>query len=180
MWEGSWLNDETESLKEQAGKLNRQAQQIVQGFPATLAAASDMKTAVLLARKLENYSPPPQKILHGLSKSMDAFPRIRMDKLSWEANAAAELMQQGGAPANYPVQVILLSGELMDFTNGDYRSALDYLGRFQQSLAQQGYGVTALSMPLDINPTGSITSSIGEPGGKPAQFSLKLVWRHGP
>lgn len=179
IWEGMRLKDETNSLRELTDNLSRQTQKIVQEFPNTLVAPTDMKAAVLLARNLESYSPPPQKILYGLSKSMDAFSRIHLDKLSWEISAAAEFMKTNVEPGSHPAQIILLNGELLDFANGNYRDALDYLGRFQQSLARQGYGVTALSMPLDVSPDGSIASSTGEPDGKPAQFSLKLVWKSG-
>ena len=172
IWEGRWLNGDNELLKVQAGKLSQQAQQITQGFPNTLAAATDMKTAVLLARKLENYSPPPQKILDGLSKTLDEFPRIRIDKLSWQVSAAPD-----AAAANAPAQVIQFSGELTEFSASDYRNMLDYMGRFQQALTQRGYNVTVLTQPLDISPKGSFAASVGEANSKPAQFSLKLIWR---
>ncbi|MBI4937643.1 MAG: hypothetical protein HY846_05415 [Nitrosomonadales bacterium] len=180
IWEGRWLNADNESLKAQANQLSQQAQQVAQGFPNTLAAASDMKTAVLLARKLENYSPPPQKILDGLGKSMGDFPRVRISQLSWQASAAADLAPQNGVVPIYPAQVILLGGELTEFAAGDYRNALNYLERFQRSLEQRGYGVTALALPLDISPKGSFTASAGDTRAKPAQFSLKLVWRPAP
>lgn len=179
IWEGRSLNEDNEALKAQTGRLSQQAQQIAAGFPNTLAAASDMKTAVLLARKLENYAPPPQKILAGLGRSMGAFPRVHLNKLSWQASAAAELAPQNGATASYPAQVMLLDGELTGFVPGDYRNALDYLERFRQSLAQHGYGVTVLTLPLDISPGGSIAASADETL-KPAQFSLKLAWRPAP
>jgi hypothetical protein len=177
IWEGRWLNSDNEALRAQAEKLTQQAQQVTQGFPGTQAAAGDMKTAVLLARKLEHYTPPPQKLLGGLGSSMDAFPRVRLDKLSWQVSGALDAAQQSGAEASHPAQVILISGELTGFAPGDYRGALDYLERFQQALAQRGYGVTALTLPLDVSPSGSITAGAGEAGGRPAQFSLKLVWR---
>ena len=182
IWEWRWLNDESSSLKEQTGKLSQQAQQIIRGFPNTLANATDMKTAVLLARKLGNYSPQPQKILDGLSKTLDIFPRIRIEKLSWQMSvapdtAAPATAPPSGAAANYPAQVILLSGELTEFSASDYRNMLDYLERFQQALTQRGYNVTALTQPLDISPKGSITTGVGRDNTKPAQFSLKLIWR---
>ena len=186
MLEGRWLNDESASLKEQTGKLSQQAQQIIRGFSNTLANATDMKTAVLLARKLDNYSPPPQKILDGLSKTLDVFPHIRVEKLSWQTSTAAGTAAApvtappSDAASNYPAQIILLSGELTEFSASDYRNMLEYLGRFQQALAQHGYNVTALTQPLDISPKGSITSGVGRDDTKPAQFSLKLIWRPAP
>lgn len=177
VWEGRWLNDESESIKAQASKLSQQAQQITRGFPSTLAPATDMKTAVLLARKLGNYSPPPQMILDGLSKTLDNFPRLRVDKLSWQTSAAPDTVTSGSAATNSPAQVIMLSGELTEFAAGDYRNALNYLERFQQALTQRGYSVTALTLPLDISPKGSIATGVGDDNTTPAKFSLKIIWR---
>ncbi len=181
IWEGRILNDEIESLKMQATRLSRQAQQITQSFPSALAHATDMKTAVLVTRKLDNYSPPPQMILMGLSTSLNGFQHIRVDKLSWQASAAPEAMNPkvppSGAAANTPAQVIMLSGELVDFSGG-YRSALNYLENFQQDLTQRGYSVTALTLPLDISPKGSIaTTGVGGDNLKHTNFSLKIIWR---
>lgn len=169
IWQGSSLTADNAELQMQASRLTRQAQQITQSFPNTLATATDMKTAVLLLRKLSDYSPPPQNILQGLSSSLDEFPRIRVDKLSWEMSPPTE------ANATLPVQVILLNGELNEFS-GNYRDALDYLAHFQQALIQQGHSVTALTLPLDISAQGSISANAND--GKPpaAQFALKIIW----
>ncbi len=169
IWQGSDLTTDNEALKMQASRLTRQAQQITQGFPNTLATATDMKTAVLLLRKLSNYSPPPQNILEGLSASLDEFPRIRVDKLSWQMSPPTD-----GA-ATLPSQVILLNGELNEFS-GNYRDALDYLDRFQQALTEQGHSVTAVTLPLDVSAQGSIAANISDGKAPTAQFALKIIW----
>ena len=175
--QGRWLNDESESLKVQAEKLSQQTQQITGSFPSTIATATDMKTAVLLARKLDSYSPLPQTILEGLGKSLENFPRLYVEKLSWQTSAAPDTVAPGSAAPNSPAQVIMLSGELTEFAAGDYRNALNYLERFQQDLTQRGYNVTALALPLDISPKGSIAADVGEDNTTPAKFSLKIIWR---
>lgn len=169
IWQGSGLTAGNESLKMQANQLSQQAQQITRDFPNALASATDMKTAVILLRKLGNYSPPPQNILDGLSATLDAFPRIHVDKLSWQAAA-------DGAVATMPAQIILLSGELNEFS-GNYRDALNYLARFQQALTNSGHSVTALTLPLDISSKGSIAANAGTGKEKSAQFALKITWR---
>ena len=171
IWEGSGLTVDNESLKMQARKLSQQDQQITQDFPNTVASATDMKTAVLLLRKLDNYAPPPQKILEDLSATLDKFPRVRVDKLSWQMSSTAD-----GTISTLPAQIILLSGELNEFS-GNYRDALNYLARFQQALSNSGFGVTALMLPLDISSKGSIAANISEGKEKSAQFSLKISWR---
>ena len=176
LWQGSGLTAASAALRMQAGTLSQQAQQITLGFPGTLATATDMKTAVLLSRKLGNYSPPPQKILDGLGKTLDAYPRIRVGKLSWQMSTAADTLPVDGMTATLPAQAILLSGELEGLA-GDYRGALNYMARFQQALTKRGLSVTALTLPLDISPQGSIAADEGRGTIKPAQFALKIVWR---
>ena len=170
IWQGSGLTSDNASLKAQAIKLSQQAQRITQDFPNTLATATDMKTAVLLLRKLGGYSPPPQNILEGLSATLDDFPRIRVDKLSWQTSPATS-----GASATLPAQDILLSGELDEFS-GNYRDALNYLARFQLALTMGGHTVTALTLPLDVSSKGSIAANVGGGVEKSAQFALKITW----
>ena len=172
IWQGSTLNADNEAFAIQAAQLSRQAQQITKGFPNTLATASDMKTAVLLTRKLSGYSPPPKNILQDLSATLNEFQRIRVEKLSWQMSPATD-----GSAATLPTQVILLGGELNEFS-GDYRDALNYLDRFQQALTQSGHTVTPVTLPLDVSSQGSIAAD-GDSDSKkqPAQFSLKIIWR---
>ena len=129
-----------------------------------------MKTAVLLTRKLNEYTPPAEEILQDLTLVLDKFTQIKVDKLAWQASAA------DAAPSVYPAQVITFEGSLADF-GSDYRKALDYLDRFQQALTQQGYTVIAQKLPLDISSKGSISGDVRKNDGSPAQFTLKIIWR---
>ena len=176
MWQGQKLSAQTDAVKIQTDQLSQRTQKIMQGFPSALATATDMKTAVLLLRKLDQYSPPPQTILSGLSATLDNFSRIHVNNLSWQTSAAADTLPAEGATVTLPAQVLLLNAELQD-TTGNSRGDLDYLQRFQQALIARGHLVTALTLPLDISPTGSIVAKSRADLGKPAQFSLKIVWR---
>lgn len=155
------------SLREQAGQLSRQAQQVSHSVSAAPDSAIDMKSAVLMLRTLD--SPAPHKILHGLSKTLNDFPLIRIDKLSWQASAGPS-----NATADAAAPVILLDGELEEFS-GDYRSALNYLAGFQQALARSGHSVTARMLPLDISPHGSIAANDSNGKTKSAQFSFQII-----
>lgn len=175
------LKDEGLALKAQSSQLSQQTRQIIQSFPNTLASATDMKNAVILSRNLDNTAPPPQITLDGIGHTLDSFPTIRINKLSWQTSLGASgdasaSAPRGSAAAIIPAQVILLSGELAEFSGG-YRAALDYLERFRQALIQRGYNVTALTLPLDVSPQGSIAADTGDGSNKPAQFSLHISWR---
>ena len=178
--EGLMYENEEQIFKAQTGKLSQQTGEIIQSFPGTQASATDMKIAVMLSRQLNNAFPPPQILLDGLAKTLDGFPTLRIDKLSWQKNSPGSGEASAAPKENtaviIPAQIILLSGELMEFT-GSYRSALGTMERLQQALIQRGYGVTALSLPLDISPQGSIAADTCDGSIKPARFSLKISWR---
>jgi len=169
-WQGRSYVAGTEPLNIQAERNRQQAQQIQQGFSNTTVPAADMKTAVLLSRKLSQYTPPAEEFLHEMTFALDKFPQIQINKLAWQASAT------DAAPSIYPAQVITLDGNLTDFGN-NYRKALDYLERFQQALIQRGYTVTAAKLPLDISSKGSLSGDANQIGGLPAQFTLKIIWR---
>lgn len=88
IWQGQQYADETEPLLAQAARTNRQSEDVRRSFPPTTVPASDMKTAVLLARSLNNYAPPPEMILQGLGAVLDRFTRIRPAKIAWQTSAA--------------------------------------------------------------------------------------------
>ncbi len=169
-WRGREFAGETEQLQARIEQLRRQTQQVQAGFAGTSVPATDMKTAVLLARSLNEYSPPPKEVLENLSLVLEEYPRVKVAKLAWQSSAA------DAAPSPYPAQVITFDGELTEFGR-EHRQALTYLERFQKALVQRGYVVTAQTLPLDVSSKGSISGDIGV-AGKPAQFTLKIIWRH--
>jgi len=161
---------ETQPILQQAERVRQQTQQIQQSFSNMTVPAADMKTAVLLARNLSAASADPQKILGELSVVFENFPRINLNKLAWQTRVAV------APPSPYPAQVITFEGELTDFGN-EHRKALDYLQRFEQTLTQHGYTVTVVSTPWDVSSKGSISGDIKTNEIKPAQFTLKIIWR---
>jgi hypothetical protein len=148
--------------------------QITQTFPETRTTVSDMKTGVMVMRKLDLYASLPDNILRPLSATLDRHPQIELDELSWQTNATESIAAD--TPAAPPAQIIILKGRLSGFAN-DYRAALDYLERFQRDLTAQGYQVTALIKPLDLSPGGSIADQ-REASANPFGFSLKLIRWH--
>ncbi|MBU1426976.1 MAG: hypothetical protein KKH12_03875 [Gammaproteobacteria bacterium] len=169
-WQGREYVADTDPLSMQTERINQQKQDIQRSFANSSIPAADMKTAVLLARNLNKYTPPAEEFLQGLTLVLDKFSRIKVDKLAWQTSAT------DAAPSSYPAQVITFDGSLTDFGN-DYRIALDYLDRFQQALVQQGYTVIVLKLPLDITPKGSISGDIRKSDDNPALFTLKIIWR---
>ena len=177
--EGNEVEAEVDTFKIQTSRMILESQQITKKFPngtygsnGSAASASDMKTAVTVFRKLQHYSAPPDRILKGLTSALDIFTRIRTNKLAWQTSAT----EGNNSTDNYPAQVITFNGELADFGN-DYRSALNYLNRFQLELTRAGYTVTPIKLPLDFSTQGSISADISDSREKPSEFSLKIIWR---
>jgi hypothetical protein len=175
--EASSLEIEIETITGQYRRINDETQHITQGFrndtlnpDGSTVQASDMKTAVTTVRKLQYYSVPPQQILKELTATLDNFPRIRTVKIDWQASDIP------GAGSAYPAQVITFNGELADFGN-DFREALNYLERFQLVLTKAGYTVTPIKLPLDFSSKGTISTENNDGHDKPAEFSLKIIWR---
>jgi len=170
-----WQSDSNEAdlLQNQTRRLLAETQLITQTFPNTHAPAADMKAGVTVMRRLHQYAPPSQTFLAPLSTALDHFPQIAVDELAWHGNAAEPVTSN--TQADVPAQVITLKGDLRDFDN-DFRSALDYLDRFQMELGTRGYQVTVLERPLDVSPGGSLADK-REVRENDLGFSLKLVWR---
>jgi hypothetical protein len=170
-WQGRELVAEIEPIRAQTARFQQLGQEVQGKYGSTITSAADMKTSVMLARNLSDYTPTPKALLSELSAVMGDFPRINLNKLAWQSSAAE------AAPSRYPAQVITFEGELTGFGN-DYRKSLDYVKRFQQALTQRGYVVSALTLPLDISSKGSLSGEDQANAGKPAQFTLKIIWRH--
>jgi hypothetical protein len=167
----SWqLNEATLPLNENKTKVQQQTQQVQSGFANTTIPAADMKSAVLLARSLSQYSPPPKEVIGGLSLVMNNFPRITLRNLAWQSSAA------DAPPSPYPAQVITFEGSLNEFGT-DHRKALTYLEQFQQALTQRGYTVSTVILPLDVTSQGSINGDSTNVKNKGADFTLKIIWR---
>ncbi|MFZ2161550.1 MAG: hypothetical protein WAW02_04980 [Sideroxyarcus sp.] len=169
-WQGRDYVADTEPLNTQTERIKQQQQQIQRSFANSTVPAADMKTAVLLTRKLNQYTPPTEEYLQDLTLVLDKFSQITVGKLAWQASAA------DAAPSPYPAQVITFEGSLTGF-GSDYRKALGYLDRFQQALGQRGYTVIAQKLPLDVSSKGSLSGDAQKNDGNPAQFTLKIIWR---
>ncbi len=173
LWQSSSSASEVASLKEQVQRTLNETQKITQAFPNTYALAADMKTGVTVMRKLGQYRYVPNDILHPISGALDLHAQIELDTISWRMSAAEPVAPN--TLADVPAQVITLNGRLLGFAS-DFRAALNYLAQFQESLSAQGYQVTALVMPFDVSPSGSITDQ-NIPNDHTLNFSLKLSRR---
>lgn len=173
VWQSSREAGEAASLKIQAQRIRDEARQIALTFPVARAPASEMKSAVSIMRKLDQYSHIPGDVLRPVSAMLERHPQIELDELAWRLDAAEPVADN--TQADVPARVITLNGHLTGFSN-NYRAALNYLENFRRELSAQGYQATVLRRPLDIAPTSSLGDR-RETGAETPVFSLKLSWR---
>jgi hypothetical protein len=173
VWQSGGNEAETESRMIQAQRTLKEAQLIIQSFPATKIPAADMKSGVSVMRKLDQYQSDPKTVLKPISAALDRFPQVQLNDLDWKTSATEPVASN--THADVPAQVITLKGNLRGLGN-DYRAALTYLDRFQLELGKLGYQVTVLTKPLDVSPSGSLADQ-HEARENALGFSLKLVWR---
>ncbi|MDO8263856.1 MAG: hypothetical protein Q7T21_11625 [Gallionella sp.] len=173
LWQSSGDASEAGSLEAQAQHTLGEAQNIILTFPSTYAPAVDMKSAVSVMRRLDQYAPAPPDVLKPVSAVLDRYPQIKLDDLVWQMNATEPVAPN--TLADVPAQVITIKGRLTDFAS-DYRAMLGYLERFQADLAAQGFQVTTLAKPLDVSPSGSIADK-RETSEHALDFSLKISRR---
>ncbi|MFZ5523786.1 MAG: hypothetical protein ACOY9D_06845 [Pseudomonadota bacterium] len=166
---------ETAELNAMAQQTMREVKQITGNFPNTYAPAGDMKAGVTVMRKLKQYSPSPLDIMQPISSSLDRYPRIQLDELSWQMSANEPVASN--TLADVPAQVVILKGRMLDFAN-DYRAALNYLESFERDLGEKGYQVTVLTKPFDASPSGSIADQHVERSDT-LTFSVRISRRPG-
>jgi len=141
-------------LEAQAKQALDEVQRVTSAFPNTYAPATDMKAGVTVMRKLITYSPTPHDVLSPISMTLERYPQMQLDELSWQMNATEPVAKN--TSKDVPALVATFKGRMVDFGN-NYRAMLDYLTYFEQDLMKQGYEVKVLAKPFDASPSGSIT-----------------------
>jgi hypothetical protein len=171
-----------------------QYQNITRNFPQIPVSVETMKAAVTLHQKITENGPEPYTLLEFIGRSLDALPRIRVNKLSWKviAGAAPEDPAAGGVvpatptgeeapPASLvgipekPDQVLTIEGEVTPFAY-DYRVALGEVHRFVSELRKDSrLEVTPTLLPLDTSSSNTLQGAAGSEDRKlAAEFKLVI------
>ncbi|MBI2311781.1 MAG: hypothetical protein HYU77_04665 [Betaproteobacteria bacterium] len=201
-WVAAGLQNTIGEVAGKARELSATYQRITSDFPPAPTSAANMQTAVVLAEKLAALAPPPQGVLAPVARTLDAFPGIQVNGLSWHNTFTPDDVKPDYAPAGgtvaapeqkapapgarpapaqapeKPYQVIFLQGEIVPFDN-NYRRAIDTINGFQDALRRNGLTVSTLTLPLDLRPEATVSSELSAQQGQSrrAVFVLKLVTR---
>ncbi|MEJ2761415.1 MAG: hypothetical protein P8126_07735 [Gammaproteobacteria bacterium] len=166
-----------------------------QRLPQTPVEPEDLKVAVKLANKLEQYKSSPLEMIKLISTGADKYPSVKLDSFQWAAsvdpNTSLGAKKSAGTPANRAnighsrisskdtgydyYQIALVSGHLDPF-DGDYREAIDEINKFVDTLrtTDNVHDVSIVSLPLDVSSNASLQGSANG-ASKRADFAVRIV-----
>jgi hypothetical protein len=173
VWRSNSAVEGRKSLQLAAQLASEETQKIVQSFPNTYAAATDMKSGVTVMRKLGQYGAEAETVLQPVSSMLNHYPKIEVDTLTWQTEAAG--FDAPGTRNDVPAQVATIKGHLTGFAD-DYRGALNYVEQFQSDLTAQGFQVAVVDKPFDASSGGNIADQ-GDARKNSLDFSLKIARR---
>lgn len=181
---------ESEEAKEQAQVFAARYERARKRLPETPVEPPDLKTAVEVADSLAHYKSSPVRVVQALSRSLDLYPSIRLNKLTWAA-AVGPGTAAGDAPAradlrvalNVPgtaatsavYNVALLEGRFEPF-DGNFREAMEAVKQFAEDLRAREtvQDVSIVSLPLDVSSGADLQGNM-QSLQRGAEFTLRLV-----
>ena len=185
---GMALKRKTDAAREQTGSYAAEYEQASARLPQTPIAAADLKQAVLIAHRLAQYRTTPLDMVSVLSRSLDRFPAVKLDKLKWMVADHDDTADRGapGKPQPQPVtevsdaataeyQSALLQARIEPF-HGSLREAMDLVSHFVRDLRSRKRvrAVSVLAMPLDVSSDSALQGNT-QAVRHEAEFSLKVV-----
>ena len=173
----------TRNAISEAARYGELYQTAARQFPATPVPAENLRKAVEVVRQLQRYQRTPEFFLRTVSRALQDFPQIALQKLEWRyalSNAAAQQAPEA-TPSAWQQQGEL-EAEIYPF-EGDYRSALALIERFAAHLRgeTQVASVTISKLPVNLDPASTLSGSTQDTDAKPgaALFKLNIVLKAG-
>lgn len=160
-------------------------------LPSTPVDSYKIKTAVDAAETLYDYKSSPYNMMTIVGQSMQDFPAIQLDDISWQFSISPEpdtddasgnrsqsrdnvVAVSTGDEFKY-YQVSRIKAHIAPF-DGDYRKAIALVNSFAETLREQEdvFDVTITSFPLDVSSSATLQGT-AEVTGREALFSLETV-----
>jgi len=183
-----------ENAKKQTSGLQSQYLEETRQFPAAPTSAENLERVIEISKKIGATTRSPELMMQMVSEALEQNPAIHMRLFGWSYDRA-EIANDGNASksaasaTNIPPpppgtdgrkQSALIEGEVRPF-RGDFRAAIESINNFAASLSKNAEvaEVKVVKMPLDINPTLSLsgnTTDSGEQTGR-AEFKLVIVFK---
>jgi hypothetical protein len=168
--EGIVAAGEAESAQRQAEFYNERYRVARARLPETPVESRQIKLAVQIADSLRGYKTTPRKMLLTLSRGLEAYPQVQVDRVTWKTSAdpKAPVGDARAAPTPQTLalavvapapaagsaslyQLAFIRARIAPF-DGDYRRALELVNDFAETVRQlPGVNhVRIVSLPLDV------------------------------
>jgi hypothetical protein len=180
------LRTQTESEQRQARAATEQYEHITAAFPVTQTTTDNLKATVVEFHKITTHSSTPEASFIHLSKVLDDFPQIELDRLTWriglpgasEREAPPTAVAATTSPTtDQTVELLEIGGRVNATQRSDYRGITAQVQRLAAALsAGSGYRVLRTQLPFDITSQGTLTGDIGATeAGEAPHFAIVLV-----
>ena len=188
LWQSALAHADRDAAGHQAVQLRAAYQDITRQFPAAPTSAANLKKAVDIAQRLSAGVRTPERLMHTVSRALEATPDIAIRQLGWKYGSSD--IELGTLPARIGAgpdragasrrETALIEGEIKPF-RGDYRAAIHHIQEFAGRLASDPEVAEAriVKLPLNIDPKLPLSGNTVEKGehGQGADFRVLLVLR---
>lgn len=165
-------------------------------LPPAPAEPAELERVVSAARALRRRRADPVDLFERIGHALAGFPRVRLDRLSWQAGDGVQAStgdggsggdghraapaSAGGEPRRDPearFRIALVGARIEPF-DGDHRAAFDTIRRFAGTLAASPgvEHVEVVKLPLDPSPERTLSGEAGAPAGA-AEFEIRMALR---
>ena len=180
------LRNRTESEQRQARAATQQYERITAAFPVTQTTTDNLKATVVEFRKIAAHSSTPDASFIHLSKVLDDFPQIELDRLTWRVGLPAENEREAppvavaattSSATDQAAELLEIGGRVNATQRSDYRGITAQVQRLAAALsAGSRYRVLRTRLPFDITSQGTLTGDIGAAeAGEAPRFTIVLV-----
>lgn len=180
LWETSGLHQDIKSINTMKASIKAQESKIEADYPRFPVSVDRMKAGVSVIQKHSASALSPKQFLIKISQKLESFPMIRLNSLSWRVTSSSGAVQKNGsqliAQASIPNtnQEILIGGEVLSSLN--LRDTIDSILQFRHALGKEGFLVTPITMPVNLDSGASIAGDLdSEKKLQGSAFVMKVV-----
>ncbi len=187
------LHASADEARRRANEDGRRYEDVRKTFPAMPTSTENVKAAVHRFEEIEHQSAMPEPMLIELSRVLDNFPGIEIDKIQWAvARTPGDVGERDttrpvgdSAPVATPAipaaqdktryQAAYMVGRISLANRSDYRGVQDYLDAFAAALRKQpGTQVDLVKLPFDTRPGAKLSFITSETQSRSPSFALRV------
>jgi len=199
------VRDQGATQRHEARAALAEYERITSGFPVTQTTTDNLRAAVTEFRSVAARTSWPADDFVHVSRVLDGFPQLELEKLEWRVDRESALgaaKPAPGAPAGAPppptppgvpaapgagapeaagdyVRVLEVAGRVNATQRSDYRGITGQVQEFAQALRKDpAYRVVRMQLPFDVTSDSTLSGDIGEAeSGEAPRFTVTIARR---